>query len=858
MFKSHKGAQSTLKLQPIAALIASSSFAAMIAGPAYAQESKPADQAASNDVMNLERVVVTAASASKSKMRSSVSVSDVDAQQVVDFAPRSEAELLHLIPGVRAESSAGPGGNSNITVRGLPISSGGAKYVQFQEDGLPVVEFGDMNFGNNDYFLRYDYNVDRVQTVRGGSASTFTSNAPGAVINFISKTGEEEGGNVGITRGANYNETRLDGDYGGKLSEHTRFHIGGYYRTGEGPRKTDYEALNGYQLKGNLTHSFNNDKGWFRVNFKYLDENAPTYTSMPAYATISGNTVGGFKSIPGLDISKDAGSSIYNQTVPVVGPDGTTISSSSRNQGVTMKSKSVGFEFHNELEYGITVDDKFKISKNASAFQTQFLNLNSLSDVLSNYSAGAHAVYFNGPKAGQTVTQAGLASGYISQNAAIDTQAPDMGHMANDLSVAKKFDTAAGKLSAKAGYYHSKQDIVQTWAISERLMEVGKNGALIDVVDANGAPLTTDALTGFNNQWGACCARNVDAHYVTDAPYLSLSLEKGDFDFDGSLRHDNIRASGSYAGPVKLPNGLDVNGDGKINGGEQTVYVADVAHPHPIDYSVSYNSYSAGANYRVNKDLSAFVRVSKGGRAIADRLLFSSNIDPVTGQLSPGAGDAAIATVKQDELGMKLRGSTGWGNYGLFATWFHATVNEYDYDQTRTVGPKLNVVGYKADGLELESVLSSGGFSLNANAVYTKAKITRDLVGEATGASTVGMVPAGTPKWLFTISPRYSFEKATVGLSIVGQTDVWSNNSNNFKVEGRSLVNAFVNYDLTDSTTLSLNANNLFNKITPSSGIDQGSIADVQRLGAVVGAAGVASFRPEAPRTISVSLRYRF
>jgi hypothetical protein len=41
-------------------------------------------------------------------------------------------------------------------------------------------------------------------------------------------------------------------------------------------------------------------------------------------------------------------------------------------------------------------------------------------------------------------------------------------------------------------------------------------------------------------------------------------------------------------------------------------------------------------------------------------------------------------------------------------------------------------------------------------------------------------------------------------------------------------------------------------------GIDQGSLADVRRLGAVVGAAGVASFRPESPRTGSASLRYRF
>ena len=158
------------------------------AAPAAPTEAVPAAQQA--DALGLNTVVVTGVSGGKSKMRSSISVTEIDQQQIADFGPRSEAEVLHLIPGIRAESSAGPGGNSNITVRGLPIASGGSKYVQLQEDGLPVVEFGDMNCANNDYWLRYDANIARIETVRGGSASTFASHAPGAIINFLSKTGE--------------------------------------------------------------------------------------------------------------------------------------------------------------------------------------------------------------------------------------------------------------------------------------------------------------------------------------------------------------------------------------------------------------------------------------------------------------------------------------------------------------------------------------------------------------------------------------------------------------------------------------------------------------------------------------------
>ncbi|RJG10763.1 TonB-dependent receptor domain-containing protein, partial [Massilia cavernae] len=703
-----------LRVKPIAALIASSSFAALISGQVYAQQVEPtqvAEEAKAADALNLNRVVVTGTAQGKSKMRSSVSVTDVDQQQVVDFSPRSEAEVLHLIPGIRAESSAGPGGNSNITVRGLPISSGGSKFVQLQEDGLPVVEFGDMNFGNNDYFIRFDNNVDHIQTLRGGSAATFASHAPGAVINYISKTGEQEGGSIGLTRGLNFNETRVDGDVGGQLSPTLRYHVGGYFRDGEGPRSSDTNALHGYQVKGNLTKTFNGDKGYVRMSFKALSERAPTYTSMPAMATVSGNTVTDMNPIRGIDILRDSQTSIYNLSMPAIGPVGTATSIANISDGITVKSQAMGIEFKNEMAGGLLVTNKFKMSKSSSAFQTQFWGANTLDGMLGGFGAGASAVYFNGPKAGQAVTTANLQTGLVSQSAAINQKSSDMGHYANDLGLSRSFDLSGNKVNAKLGYYRSKQDIVQLWQISERLMEIGKNGAIIDVKNSAGALLTTAGLTGYNNQWGGCCARDIDAHYTTDAPYLSVAVETGPVDLEAGLRHDIVHASGRYAGPKQVAGGFDVNGDGVIGGAERNVYLVDTSNPSPINYKTSYNSYSLGANYRFNKDISMFARVSRGGRAIADRLLFSPFVDPVTGKLTSGLEAQAVATVKQKEVGLKVRGSRDWGTYAVFGTVFTATVDEFDYDQTRTIGPKLNVVGTKAKGAEIESVLTFGDFA---------------------------------------------------------------------------------------------------------------------------------------------------
>ena len=106
----------------------------------------------------LEDVVITGVVNPKAKIKSSVSITTMDVKQIEQSAPRSTAEIFRSIPGIRSESSGGEG-NSNISVRGVPISSGGSKYLQIQEDGLPVLLFGDISFATADIFTRFDGNV---------------------------------------------------------------------------------------------------------------------------------------------------------------------------------------------------------------------------------------------------------------------------------------------------------------------------------------------------------------------------------------------------------------------------------------------------------------------------------------------------------------------------------------------------------------------------------------------------------------------------------------------------------------------------------------------------------------------------
>jgi outer membrane receptor protein involved in Fe transport len=838
-----------IRMRPIAALIASSAFASLISGQVYAQTAPVADDNNTGDALSLSRVVVTGTAQPKSKMRSSLSVTDVDQEAIKDFGVRSEAEVLLLIPGIRTEPTAGPGGNSNISVRGLPITSGGSKYVQLQEDGLPTVQFGDMNFSNNDYWIRFDNNVDHIQTLRGGSSSVFASQAPGAVINYISKTGKEEGGSVGLSRGLNYNETRVDADHGGKLAPDLFYHVGGYYREGEGARHSTSNSLLGYQIKGNVTKEFNGRQGYFRVNFKALNEHAPTTPQTFINAKLNGNKYSDFGLTKGYDGTRDSQYSIYNSTMPGIDPLTRQVYTSSLVDGITVNSKSLGFEFHNALNNGFTVDNKFRLSQNAGAFQAQFWDLKTLSTMLSGFGAGASAKYYNGPRAGQVASSSNLQTGLVSQGAAINVQTPDMGNMINDLSVSKQFKMDTATFDLRGGLFHSRQNVVQRWSISERVMEAGNDGAVLDVFNSAGMAMTTAGLTGYNNQWGGL-GRDIDAKFTTTAPYLGLNLSAGNLDLDAGVRRESFSANGTYIGGSTKA--YDVNGDGRITGAENNVNLIDPAAARGlVNYTIHYNNYSMGANYRLNNDLSTFVRYSEGNRAIADRLLFSSNINAATGLLTAGGAAAAVALVKQTELGMKYRGRADWGTYGFAATYFHSTTNEFDYDQTRQddpskpgyAGPKLNVVGYKADGVELESAGSIGNLGLVFNLVYSDELMTAN----AGDKSQIGKTSGGVPKIRYTISPRYQMGQAIVGATVRGQGELFADNSNTAKIDGHYVVNAFVNYNFGNGLVGSLNANNLLNKVYPTGG-----------GGFVNGSTTVFSAGLETGRTLSASLRYNF
>ena len=813
-------------------LLAASSLACV--GPAYSQSAVDTAPVA-DSAGSLEEIVVTASGKDKTQLNSSVSVTSVDAKLIKDFHPSSEAEIFRMIPGIQVAGTSGPGGNANIAVRGLPVATGGSPFVQIQEDGLPTVLFGDIQFGNNDYWTHFDSSVERVEAVRGGSASTFASQAPGAVINYISNYGKKDGGFIGLSRGLGYDETKVDFRYGGKLSDTVNFHVGGYFKDGRGPLHADYKVSNSIQVKGNITKELDDGKGFIRFLFKYADTAEPNYTGSPAYANVNGKSVGGIKPYPGFDGRTDSNYSIYNQDFLIVNRDG--VLQRTRMDGITTQAKSVGTQFHYDFSDAISVDNNNRWTQMSGGFAAPFLNVTRTAGVIGSTVNGATVAairYASGPRAGQLFTDT-----YLDNNVNVKTNVRDIGSFVNDFNLSGKFNVGAGRLTSRAGWFFMDQKIAMDWHVNKSTRELsGNNPSQLDLYDAAGAKLTANGIAGFNNNWGDCCARDYDLSYTDNAPYLSLDFDADRFGVDASVRRDSVKASGSTIHSDNIAINTNVNG----------VLIPTLLANGPqenLNYTRSYNSWSVGGLFKATSDTSVFIRASRGGRFNGDRQTVSGKINP-DGSLNDAGRTASVDIVNQYELGVKNRGALFGGHYTAELTLLKGDFKQSTFELSAIkcpggAGGCVIDAKYKSTGAEFYGTYFQGPFSLVANATYSRAK------KEASGASSFVRAD-GIPNLIYTVSSNYDFPRwVTVGLNATGQTS--QIDSNGLIYPGSVLFGALVKVTPIERLEVSLQVYNLFDKFDLRG---NGNIADGSVTPAVIGGA------PALGRTVTASVRFNF
>ena len=720
-----------------------------------------ADAAKNDDGLKLDQIVITGTSSARSKMRSSVAISTVEGDGVIASTAASATEILRSVPGIRSESSGGES-NANVGVRGIPISAGGARYIQFQEDGLPVLQFGDIAFATPDTWLRADVNLDRLEVVRGGSASTLATGAPGGIINFVSKTGKEQGGSIALTKGLDFNQSRVDVGYGGRIAPKTRFWIGGFQRIGDGGRPGADGTESGGQIRGNITQELANNS-FIRLSFKHLDDHSPTFLPTPV-RFVNGQ----IQEIPGLDPRKDA---FYKAGWPL---DNTLTNANGRElsnirDGLHAKSSAFGVEADLDVGNGFRLQNNFRWSKNSG----RFIGIFPGDDVAA---APAGTTIATGAGAGSAFT------GNKFTAVIFNTKVDDVGLLANDLKVSKKFDLGGdSNVTATGGLYTSQQNLKLTWNFNQYSISANGDGAQVLNVPAVG---TTPAIVNGSPAFGGCCMNFQDSKYTTTAPYAILGYDAGPLSVDASVRHDKNKASGAYYQTLVGFGGLT----------DCAQY--DLSKPRVIDYSFGRTSYSIGGNFQLSKDLAVFARASDGAAYNADRITFFNNPNLVNGS----SNTIPVNKVRQLEGGVKMRS----GGFSLFATLFFAKTDEVNVDLT-TTPIKVSQNSFKSKGLELEGAYRGGAFGINGGVTFTNAE------------QADGRTPKRQAKIVYQLTPTLTLsDAAMLGATIVGTSsskDDGPGGSLTITLPAYVAVNAFASYEFAKNMTASLGVNNLFNTL---------------------------------------------
>lgn len=771
-----------------------------------------------------------------------ISASTLDDETLAQLSVSSVAGILQNIPGIRSETSD-IDGFSAITIRGLPLAAEGSKFLQLQEDGLPVLEFGDIQFAGIDQFLRADLTLAQVQAIRGGSASTFASNSPGGLINFISRTGETAGGIMQVSSGVGHDLKRIDFTYGSPLGDGWRFHVGGFYRTGEGPRDIGFNGFGGGQIKANITKEFAG--GYIRVYGKYLDDRQPNYGTLPV--TIRGTDANpeiGF--LPGYDIREQAFLSPFTRTYAEVDRNNQPTLLDG-GDGLAAKVSAIGLEAQFDIA-GWSVTNRFRFSDISGEYNDAVPFVTAPAPVIAGFGGpGASLSYAGGPLRGQAITDGRL----IALSARIHADLESLDNATNDLRASRVWDLGEGKLTTTAGLYNSRQDIRMFWNFTSRLQDLAGGGrsAPVNLTAGNGAALTDGGTLAYGFAVGlpfTIYHNRYDVSYDTVAPYGSVNYQIGKLAIGASLRWDRgnvtgqVFSSGFGGGRVGTAP-IDVNGDGTVSVAESRVPILPLTQPAPVDYDYDYLSYSAGVNYRFAETFSAFARYSRGGRASAENAIGTETLDPIAGR--PRDPAVQVSIVKQAEAGVKFRKDS----LSAFVTGFWASTDERNFQIAANATGQAVVLPvnrtYSAKGIEFEGQWRKGAFAIAVGATLTDATIDEDAIDPAFNGNT----PRHIPDFAFFARPQVELEKVTFGAVINGTTESFAQDTNQLIQPGYVLVSPFLQYRPAEGVTVALNAFNVFDEL-----------AVVQIQAPTIPPSGLANAQVMNGRTVTASLRYAF
>jgi outer membrane receptor protein involved in Fe transport len=697
---------------------ASATQADAAAAPAQpaASAAAPADR---KDELQTVVVTGTARAEGLKKIDAPFSITTADAEQIKNANPASAADLLKIVPGVMTETTGGQTGN-NIEIRGF-AATGDAPWITFQLNGSAMYPVPTLSFFEGSSMFRLDDTIDHVEVLRGGSSPIYGDGQPGATANFIMKKGGEvDEGDIRLTTGTG-SLRRVDAYFGGKLAEGWYYSTGGFYRTDQGIRNTQFPADRGGQWSAMLTHKL--EDGEVSMYGRWLDDKNTWYLPIPLLSGNGGHTLSSFPGFPAQNATFIGNDNRLVNVTEFPG-DGTFNIDMANGRGAQMHL--YGLDFDKKLA-GWQISDKANYL--AASMPTNGWVTGGSVSTLDDYIAA----HLNGGTggSGSFVNGGGAVPGdtYVWEVGAWQVS-KELKSFTNDFRISR--DLGASN-TVTLGSWFADYSADELWYLGNNFLLSLYGGRPIDVsLTGTSKVLTRNGqLTGStsprNSHWNG---QNL-AFFLADEWKASSALT-----VDGGLRYETRQADGNWENSTTTD--LDGNPDTLY---DNSVDVFNGTY-NSLDRSEHKTAWTAGANYKLQPDLSVFVRVNSGYQ-----FQMFDNLQGATGKsLEP-------ATVKQYEMGLK----TVTKPYSAFVTLFENDFGGLNFTQTLTNGSQItNTAGSRSKGIEAELAWRPlHGFEIAFSGDYLSAHYTDYKLSDTDDRT--GNQVIRQPKLQYRVTPSYRF-----------------------------------------------------------------------------------------------------
>ena len=789
----------------------------------------------------LDEVIVTGVFDERKKLAASVSISTLNAKQMERLAPNSGADLLRNVPGIFVNSAAGEV-RTNVYTRGLANRPSynddvsGLYYVSLQEDGLPISNVF-LSTYTHDLFLRTDATLNRLEAVRGGTASIAGANAPGGIFNYLSKTGGDK--LAGLVRekiglegdGKNF-YSRTEANIGGPLSNGWFYNVGGFYRNAKGARNVGYPLNYGGQIKANVQKKYANGSVTFYA--KYLNDHNGT-----------------FLNLIGKDFDKPQIASPFTNNdafiLPAAGKltsktgDGVAIDYDPKNLNHSVET-ALGMNWKHSFGEGFTIQNNARFSAKKVTFNiTQattpaLLTVIPINGSLGTIGVGTITYKDNATKQALATVNASFAPGptfavtsnnlpnqNIIPNSVLYQAAltgnPKVNEFFDQIVLSKRTEKFSFNVGAFLGISDAPRYSQGVAGGALTTLENQPRMLDISMVLPNGTVRQITSPEGYFKVGGFLGYHDYAYKKVNLAPFLATTYQiTKKLNFDFGLRYENTVSSGSNF-IRKSHTAADGGFDGNVNTTYDNNYFES---PNEIAYKFTNAtwSYSGALNYLISDKQSLYARYSVGRKA-PEANAFSG----IDSKERLALTQAVPQNITQFELGYKFRND----KVEIGITPYYSLLNNIytgfsSQDATGTLYALESFYNsLESKGLEAEFTVNfTKNFSARLATTFQDTKFPQFKVSTA-GPTTAktddtffdysGNKGDLTPNVMLNLTPTYSTDNFYVYLTYQYIGDRWANAPNAFKLPAYSQLDLGLGYDITKNITLSANINNIANSI---------------------------------------------